>query len=269
MGQTAFKIECLVRYRVSKAMSKFHHAELPSCVLKPIIYAFEKSFKVDGDAFESREFSSFSDYFSRELKDIDQQRPIQDGLVSPVDADRVVVQEFEESNRVSVKSTDTNLRSFLGFELKSQDFFAIQFYLSQRNYHRIHCPLQNLTITDARYLAGERLMIDALNVDFLSQNERAVFKLQTPRKSEVYLVMTGAFCVGNIMFSPTKQVLDQASIGSTLGVNFSKRQEMARFAFGSSVSLILPRAGYQLRPGFSWCNEAKVGQSLCVSNSQH
>lgn len=240
MHEIFFKTECLTRYTLSRLLKKVHERELPYFLLKFIITTFEKIYNVNHPEFEEREFKSFSDYFTRELKDLKKQRPIGHGLISPVDATSFKTQYFEESKEIIVKSTATTLQDFTGFDLQDLDFFAIHFYLSPKDYHRVHCPLESVTITDATYIEGHRLMIEKLDATFLTQNERACFKLKNQDDITFYLVMTGAFCVGNIYFAPTRSILNQTNIKDVIGHNFKLFDEIGRFAFGSSISLILP-----------------------------
>jgi len=241
MHQIFFKTECLTRYTLSRLLKRVHETELPYFLLKFIITTFEKLYNVNSSEFEEREYKSFSDYFTRELKDLKKQRPIGNGLISPVDATGIKTQYFEENKEIKVKSTTTSLQDFTGFDLNDSDFFAIHFYLSPKDYHRVHCPLKSISINDATYIEGHRLMIEKLDATFLTQNERVCFELKNQDDITFYLVMTGAFCVGNIYFNGTKTILNHSNIKEVIGYNFKQFDEIGRFAFGSSISLILPR----------------------------
>lgn len=263
MRDTIFKAECITRYRLSRSLKRIHERRLPPFILDPIISIFEKLYHVDSDEFEKRRFTSFSDYFTRDFKDIDKQRPVGNGLTSPVDASDIRLQTFEEKKEIKVKATKTTLQDFTEFDLKNSDFFAIHFYLSPKNYHRVHNPLSKVTVEDARYIGGHRLMIEELNATFLTQNERACLKLKTQDGIIFYLVLTGAFCVGNILFTSKELILNQSNISQIIGSQFSSLEEIARFAFGSSVSLILPKTHFSPIDSLINKREVKLGESLC------
>jgi phosphatidylserine decarboxylase len=262
MYEILFKSECLTRYTLSRLLKRVHERKIHQFILTPIISSFEKIYRVDSNEFEQREFESFSDYFTRELKNIKEQRPTGSGLVSPVDASNLKVQDFELRSDVHVKATKTTLHNFTGFDLNNSDYFGIHFYLSPKNYHRIHCPFKSVTIEDAKYIAGHRLMIEKLDASFLTQNERACFKLKTEDDLSFYLVLTGAFCVGNIYFSPLKKLLNQNNISDVIGTKFTLLEEVARFAFGSSSSLILPKQHFSPADSIYKKHQINLGESL-------
>ncbi|MFZ4715614.1 MAG: phosphatidylserine decarboxylase [Bacteriovoracaceae bacterium] len=262
MREIFFKTECLTRYTLSRFLKRIHEKELPPIFLKPVISIFEKLYNVKSFEFEDQDFKSFSHYFTRNLKDIKNIRPIGSGLISPVDASGIKAQNFKISKNIKVKFTHTTLRKFTGFELDDSDFFAIHFYLSPKDYHRVHCPLESVTIEDARYIEGHRLMIEKLDASFLTQNERVCLKLKYKKTITLYFVLTGAFCVGNIYFSSKQSILNTTNIKDIIGLKFNKLDEIAKFAFGSSCSLILPKEHFSPSGSINSKKSILLGQTI-------
>lgn len=247
MSRILFKLKCLWRFLFSRTVKKIYEAELPSWGVKAIIRGFEVIFDINGSEFEDRKFKSFSEYFTREFREIESQRPIGPGLVSPVDADLIRVQNLSADSQIEIKETVTSVRDFTGFDVAATEYVAVHFYLSPRNYHRVHSPLDDFRVLGSRYLYGERLMIETLHMEFLSQNERVGLILSVPQSPlPIYMVMTGAFCVGNIFATRMGTELNPRNIGRCVGETYRRGDEIGRFAFGSSVSLILPNSVFDL-----------------------
>lgn len=263
MHKILFESECLVRYSLSIFFKRIHERKIPFFILNLVIKIFQFLYRVDGSEFEQRKFESFSDYFTRGFTDLNTQRPLGNGLVSPVDAMKFRIQNFDKNSVIQVKATKTTLEDFTGHKLNHADFFAIHFYLSPKNYHRIHCPLNNVEIIDASYMEGHRLMIEKLDASFLTQNERACLHLKAQTEVEFYLIMTGAFCVGNIFFTNQKIILNKKNIRNVIGEKFNYLDEIGRFAFGSSVSLILEKSIFLPNENLKLKETINLGESLC------
>ena len=262
MREIFFKTECITRYTLSRFLKRIHEKRIPYFLLRSIISIFEHLYNVKTSEFEEQEFKSFSDYFTRKLKDLNVQRPLGKGLISPVDASGIQSQDFKLTKDIKVKSTKTTLSDFTGLELNDSEYFAIHFYLSPKDYHRVHCPLESVCIEDATYIEGNRLMIEKLDATFLTQNERACLELKYNEHVICYLVLTGAFCVGNIYFSSTQQILNQSNIKDVIGLKFNKIDEIAKFAFGSSVSLILPNQHFRPSDSINSKKSILLGETI-------
>jgi phosphatidylserine decarboxylase len=101
-----------------------------------------------------------------------------------------------------------------------------------------------------------------LDASFLTQNERACLKLKYNDQVIFYLVLTGAFCVGNIYFSLTQKILNESNIKDVISMKFNKLDEVAKFAFGSSVSLILPKQHFKASDSINSKKSIYLGETI-------
>ena len=134
-------------------------------------------------------------------------------------------------------------------------------YLSPRDYHRVHAPLDG-RLTQARWIGGARYSVApavlSRRAKVLSVNERAVLRIECAF-GPLYLVMVGALNVGRIR---VVGVEPQANAELVLTRDLARGEELARFELGSTVVLLAPPGGprplRELRLGSS----VRMGQPI-------
>jgi phosphatidylserine decarboxylase len=183
-------------------------------------------------------------------------------LLSPCDGTLQALGRIERGALLQAKGQSYTLRELLG---AAQDEAALEgawtatIYLSPRDYHRVHAPLE-ARLTEVRWLDGERRSVAprvlARVPRVLSTNERAVLPLSGER-ARAWLVMVGALNVGRIR---VVGVEPGRSPGQPL--SFARGAELARFEMGSTVVLVVP--GAEPLPGLAAGASVRLGQRLAV-----
>lgn len=114
-------------------------------------------------------------------------------------------------------------------------------YLSPRDYHRVHCPLEARLLA-AWTLPGERFSVAPAVVDrrpaIHAENERVVLVLEA-EEGRFALVLVGALNVGRIRVLGLPSA-HQGALPQPL--RFERGGELGRFELGSTAILIWPEA---------------------------
>jgi len=205
--------------------------------------------EVEEAEHEAASYRSFGEFFSRRLKQ--GARPISGGekiMVSPCDGTVGAFGDIEAGNLVQAKGRDYSLEAFLGGEEQAQPFVGGQFltvYLSPRNYHRVHQPIQG-TVEAALHVPGTLWPVGPTTLGSIDgvfvANERLV-SFSKCTAGSLAVVMVGATCVGRMRASYDDIVTNTGELCSRRsyqpGIAYEKGQELGVFEMGSTVVLVM------------------------------
>ena len=225
----------------------------PGPVLRTFIKAYCKTYNVDlnqvAEPMES--FRTFNAFFTRELQD--GARPVDaaaDVTVCPADARLQTVGRVPVNGQLEqIKGRTYRIGALLGDEGeagKYRDGVHATLYLSPRDYHRVHSPVDGV-IRSWRHIPGRLFPVNGLAVrhvnGLFTVNERVVVNLESERFGHVALIMVGASNVGRITLSfphddrgwrrntPTLTVPDTP-------LPIGRGDELGQFNLGSTVVLL-------------------------------
>jgi len=259
----------LPHHGVSRLAGKFAGSETP-WVKDKLIRRFIKAYDVDmSEAARPVEaYSSFNDFFTRELKP--GARPLADGaeyVLSPADGAISQIGLIEEGRIFQAKGRHFTAAQLLGGDHASAERFAggsfATFYLSPRDYHRVHMPAAG-TLHSTRYIPGDLFSVNqvtAENVDGLFARNERLACLFDGACGSFASVMVGAMIVAGIETvwqgrieahkpEPVRHEFDASEH------SFAAGDEMGRFFLGSTVVLLF-------EPGqVEWLEEFKAGDSV-------
>lgn len=175
-------------------------------------------------------------------------------IVSPVDGLLHDVSIIRDDGVFRVKGRPFDLATLLGDAEKARALeggTALTFYLSPRDYHRMHSPVSGW-VESFRWLPGDFWPVNALSEripGIYSENERVVSYLET-RLGQVAMVKVAAFGVGYISLSyrgePAGQRVHRRSrpMAHRYRPDQAPRvvagEEIAAFGLGSTVILCVP-----------------------------
>ncbi|SDN44874.1 archaetidylserine decarboxylase [Alkalicoccus daliensis] len=221
-----------------------------------IVPSFAKTFKINEEEAEKQinDFYSLQDFFTRHLKE--GSRPVsmlEKAVVSPVDGSMTAAGEISPAQTFEVKGMIHDLHTLLRRPDKITRYaggsYGI-FYLSPREYHRIHAPVSGKVIS--RWALGEfsepvNDLAFQFGVQPLSSNYRLITEIQT-ETGKVAVVKIGALNVNSVHYAH-------------LHDEMQKGEEFAYFGFGSTVILLF-------EPGMiKWTKEQgsvlKQGEAFC------
>ena len=211
-------------------------------------------------------YANFNEFFSRPLKP--ESRPImQNPWVCPADATLMQGGDVEEGRIINVKGRSYGVHELLDMppgetavRKLSRGFFAV-FYLSPRDYHRVHSPCA-ASLRSCSFIPGSLFPVNAPAArripDLYARNQRLVFLFDAP-VGIAALVMVGALFVSTIS---TPWGLSHRADHNEKKVHrqeraIAKGEEIGRFLMGSSIVLLmerrptgrLPRTGARVRMG--------------------
>ncbi|MBN2055886.1 phosphatidylserine decarboxylase [bacterium] len=222
-------------------------------VARPLVYSMYSVLTgVDrGEiAGDPRDYRSLADFFLRPLpKGARSIATDPDALISPVDGAVSELGAIEDDRLIQAKGLTYRLDDLIGRKEWANRFrggLFITFYLSPKDYHRIHCPCDGI-VRAAEKIPGRLFTVQPWAVnrmpELYSRNERITSFLETARGA-VAVVKVGAAMVGGIRLS-----YDDLR-GNTMngryefreyeaGYTMRKGEELGAFAFGSTVIMLL------------------------------
>lgn len=252
-------------------------------VKNQLIKAFIKRFNVDmSEALQEdpTTYDSFNDFFTRELKP-DAREILADPtqLVSPADGAISELGKLQHGQLMQAKGINYSLTRLLGGDLeKAQPFMGGSFatiYLSPRDYHRVHMPLQG-RLLETIYVPGKLFSVNQATADnvpgLFARNERLVCFFETPA-GPMALILVGAMIVAGIETVWDGQVAPQArkvtlrNFSDPQPVVLEKGQEMGRFKLGSTAILIFAPDTVEWREDLKNGTKVKLGEALAKLKS--
>jgi phosphatidylserine decarboxylase len=202
------------------------------------------------------DYNSYHDFFRRRYK---QSPLLQGNYVWPCEGYICDWGQLIDKSTTSVKGQSlTPSRMFSTTNELSADYYFVNIFLHNHNYHRVHAPV-NAIVTNVETIPGDLVF---LRPWFYSQekvsvpafrNERVCIELQDAQLKKWYLLMVGGFGVGTIQLAERFKV----------GTYFHQGEELGMFQLGSTVCMATPVALNISR----YLHEVEVGQALPVVES--
>ncbi len=199
------------------------------------------------------EYASFNDFFTRRLRP--ESRPIASiagGLTSPVDATVSAAGEIQSNQLLQVKGKYYSLEALFHHDKELAAHYLdgsfITLYLSPRDYHRVHIPIDG-ELVSMSYIPGKLFSVNAATTNrierLFTRNERIIIRFQTSI-GRVAVVLVGAIFVGSMetiwhgRITPTKTRAYQKWEYENTSINrqFRRGDEIGRFNMGSTVLVL-------------------------------
>jgi phosphatidylserine decarboxylase len=142
----------------------------------------------------------------------------------------------------------------------------ITIYLSPRDYHRIHMPVEGKLVKYS-YMPGKLYPVNQLGVEHVdrlfARNERLVTFIETEHIGCVAVVKVGALFVGSVKVAyntaTTNVKRGRREIRQIAGTpSYAKGQELGLFEFGSTVILVFEQGNIE------WADGVRVGSTLLM-----
>lgn len=264
-------VRCLPRRTVSRAARRV--VELRS---EMAARRFAAAFGIDLADAELDRYPSVHALFTRRLKPgarpVDRDPP---SLVSPVDGTLSVHGRVGDGPLPQAKGRTYTVEALLAGGDQAARFAAgsfATFYLSPRDYHRIHAPADG-AIVGWTHVPGDLFPVNRSAVTHVDQlfarNERLITDLETERFGAVTVVKVGATIVGRVRASYAPEVTTNApGVRELRSHRFAERipvqkgEEIGVFEMGSTVILLSERtARFTAEPGAP----VRMGQRVGVA----
>jgi len=237
------------RNLVSRWMGGFARTRLPDLLRRALLRWYVQKYSVNLDECERplEDYPTLVDFFTRALKP--GARPLDPDpatVVSPVDGTCYVVGTVTDGRLPQAGELDYAVAELLGGDTRYDGGAYAVLYLSPRDYHRVHSPLDG-TVGRLHYLAGSLWPVfpaATRSVKALfARNERLLLWLSTSL-GEVGVVMVGAFGVGRMRTTVHGRLTNDGQPSAVVPVSpparLARGQELGRFEMGSTVILVFP-----------------------------
>ena len=192
-----------------------------------IIDGFIKKNKIEMSRFKRKKYTSFNDFFVRELKnrEVDQDP---NHFISPCDGNLTVLKIGPESI-FKVKNTEYTVKDLLGKEDSAfNDGYCMIFRIEAKDYHR-YCYVDSGQKGENIFIKGKLHTVQEIATDkykVFHTNSREWTKMNTDNFGSIIQIEVGALVVGKI----------SNNHGS---YEFKRGEEKGRFEFGGSTIILL------------------------------
>lgn len=237
---------------------------------------FARRYQVSVDEAEGTfsDYPTFAQFFTRRLKP--GARTVDPGpkvIASPVDAHVSQAGAIERGQCLQAKGISFPVDRLLGDARRALDFEGGSYatlYLSPRDYHRFHAPLES-SVKGYTYMPGEFWPVNEASVRtkdaLFAINERLVTWLDTPAGQCAY-VAVGATCVARIHAAYDQIVTHTGGGAKTYEypspLPLAKGAEVGMFEMGSTVILLFQRGRVTWDPSLVPGAPVRMGQRIGV-----
>ncbi len=220
------------------------------------------------------EFTSFNDFFTRELKP--GARALADAqqfILSPADGAVSQLGTIAAGRIIQAKGRDYAVAEILGCSASEAARFEggsfMTIYLSPRDYHRVHMPAAGM-LAATSYIPGDLFSVNvatAAGVDRLfARNERLACRFDGP-DGHFASIMVGAMIVAGIdtVWPNTFRTHASAPVHEDFagaGPSFAAGDEMGRFYLGSTVVLLFEPGRIAWREGLKAGDPLRMGEAI-------
>ncbi len=217
-------------------------------------------------------FRNFNEFFTRQLTPNARQIcAATDALASPVDGAVSKVGAINRDILIQAKGRDYSLVNLLGGSAELAQYFLdgsfITLYLSPKDYHRVHCPLDGKLIR-SQYIPGTLFSVNETTVtrvpELFARNERLIMLLDSAY-GKVAVIMVGAMIVAGIKTVWHKSAYQaHSSFTDKLQdpISFKKGDELGQFQLGSTVILLFQSGNIIWQEEIAEQHPVKLGDRL-------
>ena len=244
-----------------------------------LIRIFIKRYRVDlseAEITDPAQFENFNAFFTRALKPGARPLPTEDNVIlCPADGAISEIGPIEEDLILQAKGRYYSTAQLLADEAFAEKFRGGNFatiYLSPRDYHRVHIPLEG-TLVKTTYVPGDLFSVNRVTADsvpdLFARNERLVCLFDTP-VGAMAVVLVGAMIVagietvwsGEVCPSKIKTVSHTDYAEHSPPVQLATGAELGRFKLGSTAIVLFEPGAVALEPELSADTPVQMGQIL-------
>ncbi|MEJ2479893.1 MAG: archaetidylserine decarboxylase, partial [Acidihalobacter sp.] len=258
----------------------FRATRIRSPLVAPVIRWFVKRYRVElSDAAnpDPSSYPTFNAFFTRTLRpDARPQPESPDTIACPVDGTVSAIGALHDERVLQAKGRDYSLIELLGGERNAAPYRNGRFstlYLSPRDYHRIHMPLDG-TLTRMTYVPGRLFSVAPHTVETIprlfARNERVIAHFDTAL-GPMAVVLVGAINVaaietvwaGLITPPPGKTMREtEYPLEGDGAVRLERGAELGRFNMGSTVILVFPPGVMEWHSGLHCGSPLRMGEAI-------
>ena len=247
---------------ISQYFGKFAKKEFPSFFQNIINNTYVKSLGLDMSEFRApKYYKSLNDLFTRELaiqREIDLDA---DAIISPTDSLITECGKLSKDKLLQIKGMEYSAEELLTYHISEDNLNKVQngkfmnFYLSPKDYHRYHAPV-DFKITKLIHVPGKLYPVNLkyLNkeLDLFCQNERVIIECFDKKGNLFYMVFVGALNVGQMVFEFEREVetnidAKEIKVYEYDDLNVKKGDCLGYFKMGSTVVMLWEKGSVKLK----------------------
>lgn len=193
------------------------------------IASFVKEYGIIMSDFEDREYSSFSDFFTRKLADGKRVFSAEkNDLISVADS-KLLCYRITDGGKISIKNSIYTASEIIDEDLTADFYggYCLVFRLTVDDYHR-YCFFDDGKLIRNKYINGKLHTVSPISSKkhkVFSENCRSVSYIETENFGDCYQIEIGALLVGKIMNFSAE--------------SFSKGEEKGYFEMGGSTCVVM------------------------------
>ncbi|MBI4006211.1 MAG: phosphatidylserine decarboxylase [Gammaproteobacteria bacterium] len=249
---------------------------LKNLLIKLFIYWFKVDMNLAKES-HAENFIHFNHFFTRELKP--EVRPIaqeQDVIVCPIDGYISQIGKINSGEIFQAKNRSYDLDTLLAMDndivsLFKDGVFAT-FYLSPRDYHRIHMPRDG-QLQKMIYIPGKLFAVNTYTTrvvkNLFARNERVISLFETDT-GPMAIIMVGAMLVssmetvwaGQITPAKNREITNQSYLEQNKKIKLRHGEEIGRFNMGSTVILLFSKDAVEWSSNLQQDQLVSMGEKL-------
>lgn len=217
-------------------------------------------------------YPDFNSFFTRLLKP--EARPIvqeSNAIACPADGNISQIGRINKDVLFQAKGFYFKLHTLLGgndlLAQKFQDGYFSTIYLSPKDYHRVHMPLQG-ALMETIYIPGKLFSVNELTThsipSLFSRNERLVCLFETSA-GPMIIILVGAMLVASINTVWQGQVNSKTLTTTTYEphhITIERGAELGHFKLGSTVIVLFTKDAIEWNPSLNESSTVQMGQLL-------
>ncbi|HHT77392.1 MAG TPA: phosphatidylserine decarboxylase [Clostridiaceae bacterium] len=197
------------------------------------IAPFVKEYGIVMSDFEDREYSSFSDFFTRKLADGKRVFSAEkNDLISVADS-KLLCYRITDDGKIPIKNSIYTAREIIDEDLTTDFYggYCLVFRLTVDDYHR-YCFFDDGKLIRSKYINGKLHTVSPISskkYKVFSENFRSVSYIETENFGTCYQIEIGALLVGKIINYSAE--------------SFFKGEEKGYFEMGGSTCVVMVKKG--------------------------
>lgn len=212
----------ILKIATSKSIAKIYSIYMNSRLSKLKINRFVKKNNINIDDYKEKQYQSFNDFFTREIKD--NKRKIEDDFISICDS-KLSIYKIDENSKFNIKNSVYTIEELIGENRKYK--YALIFRLCVDDYHHYIFP-DDGKIINIKHIDGKLHTVQPIafkKYKVFHENSRDITFLKCDNLGDVCYIEVGAMMIGKIT---NRKVIE-----------FKKGEEKGYFEFGGSTVIML------------------------------
>lgn len=238
---------------LSQIFGKFASKEFPKWFQKGVNNSYVWLMGLDMREFHHPStYKSLNALFTRKLKEMREFSLDGEDFIAPCDSLITECGALKEGYALQIKGMRYKSDELLGEHFSQEEKASIadgdfiNFYLSPKDYHRYHIPI-NLRVLKAVHIPGKLYPVNIPSlkkrVNLFIENERVVLLCETKENKRFYMVLVGALNVGVMQVSfetkiKTNADAQQSSVYEYENLYLDKGSDFGCFEMGSTIVIL-------------------------------